>query len=78
MEEMQTNYQCSHTNYKRKRENAVSLIYLSLTFALEENSSRLPYYLGRFETNYIIFRNVENFKNYFFLIKILWKKIINI
>jgi len=29
----------------------------------------LPSYLGQFDTNYIIFRNVEIFKNYFFQIK---------
>jgi hypothetical protein len=27
-----------------------------------------PYYLGQFDTTYIIFRNVEIFKNYFFQI----------
>jgi hypothetical protein len=29
----------------------------------------IPYYLGQFDTNYIIFRIVEIFKNYFFQIK---------
>ncbi len=29
----------------------------------------LSYYLGQSDTNYIIFRNVEIFKNYFFQIK---------
>ncbi len=61
----------AHTDYKRKRENAVSLIYLSVTFALEEKTSRLPYNLGPFDTNYIISRNIEIFRNYFFQIKIL-------
>jgi hypothetical protein len=29
----------------------------------------IPLYLGQFDANYIIFRNVEIFKNYFFQIK---------
>jgi hypothetical protein len=62
----------AHTDYKGKRENAVSLIYLSLTFALEEKTSRLPYYL------IILFPEMLKFSNFdFFQIKILWKKIMN-
>ncbi len=36
------------------------------------------YYLGSFNTNYIIFKNVENFKNWFFSQrnkKKLWKNL---
>jgi hypothetical protein len=49
---------------------SVPMVYLKTFFvAIHCSFPRLPYYLGQFDTNYIIFKNVEIFKDYFFQIK---------
>ncbi len=53
----------------------------SATGALVGANSLQPLstYLGQFDINYIVFKNVEIFKNYFFQIKkILWREMVNI
>jgi hypothetical protein len=41
--------------------------------------NQIPYYLGNLDTNYIIFRNVENFKKFLQRTKkIVWRKTLNL
>ncbi len=40
----------------------------------KKTDNKLPWYLGQFDTNYIIFRNVKIFRNYFFQIKNIVKE----
>ncbi len=61
-----------------------AFVWLSIWFSfgvlllLETGHYWLPYYLGSFDTKYIIFKNVENFPKKILIKEKLWNKILNL